>query len=197
RANVYPTREFLARGRQDNFNKTCRHCNSEIESTAHIIGFCPSVQQARIKRHNYVCEILIEEARKCDWLVFQEPLIRDECNELFKPDLVFVKDQTAQVVDVTIRFENQSATLKEAAEEKVNKYKHLEHQIKELTNASIVKFSGFPLGSRGKWFEGNFELLTELGLSASRHEKVTRQLSNKALFTSVDIIHMFASSAKR
>ena len=49
-ANVYPTREFLARGRQESQIKSCRHCQAENESSAHIIGYCPVVQDARIKR---------------------------------------------------------------------------------------------------------------------------------------------------
>ena len=55
---------------------------------------------------------------------------------------------------------------------------------------------GFPLGARGKWHQGNYELLGELGLSSSRQEKVARRLSNRALFTSVDTVHIFASQSR-
>ncbi|KFQ55926.1 hypothetical protein N334_00018, partial [Pelecanus crispus] len=155
RANVFPTREFLARGRQDTSIKACRHCQAENETCSHIIGYCPAVQDARIKRHNNICELLMEEAKRKEWVVFQEPLLRDAQNELFKPDLIFVKEDKAIVVDVTIRYEFTETTLAEAAIEKVNKYKHLREQIQEITNVTNIKFMGFPLGARGKWYSGN------------------------------------------
>ncbi|NWQ98217.1 PO24 protein, partial [Burhinus bistriatus] len=175
RANVYPTREFLSRGRQDSQNKSCRHCTAESETLSHIIGYCP------IK----------------DWVVFQEPLLRDDQNDLYKPDLIFVKEEQALVVDVTVRFESKPTSLLDAAKEKVQKYRHLENQIRELTNATVIKFVGFPLGARGKWHQDNYELLKDLGLSCSRQEKkVARHLSRRALLSSVDIVHIFASQAR-
>ncbi|RLW07039.1 hypothetical protein DV515_00004223 [Chloebia gouldiae] len=77
RAHIYPTREFLARGRQDQYIKACRHCDADIETCAHIIGNCPVTQDARIKRHKYICKLLLEEATKKGWAVFKEPHIRD------------------------------------------------------------------------------------------------------------------------
>lgn len=38
RANVFPTREFPARGRLGNCFRSCRHCGAAFESSAHIIG---------------------------------------------------------------------------------------------------------------------------------------------------------------
>lgn len=196
RANVYPTREFLARGRRDKYTTACRHCKADNETLAHIIGNCPITQDARIKRHNYICEGLIREAKKKEWVVFQEPRLRDTNKELYKPDLVFVKDDCALVVDVTVRYESAETSLKEAAAEKVNKYKHLETEIRELTNAKDVVFAGFPLGARGKWLHENFRLLGALGLSKTRQDKVARSLTTIALTSSVDIVHIFASRAK-
>ncbi|KFR04102.1 hypothetical protein Y956_00801, partial [Nipponia nippon] len=129
-------------------------------------------------------------------VVFQEPLLRDNQNELYKPESIFVKEEQALVVDATVRFESKQTSLTDAAAEKVRKYWHLEDQIRELTNASVIKFVGFPLGARGKWHEGNYELLKDLGLSCSRQEKVARCLSKRALFSSVDIIHIFVSQAR-
>ncbi|NXE10211.1 PO24 protein, partial [Lophotis ruficrista] len=197
RANICPTREFLARGRQELQVKSCRHCLAENESCPHIIGYCPVVQDMRIKRHNQLCESLANEAKKKDWIIFNEPLLKSDQNELDKPDLIFVKDNQALVVDMIIRYETPPATsLVDAANEKVKKCEHLKIQIQELTNCENIKFYGFPIGARGKWHQGNYELLTELGLSSSRREKVARQMSNRALFTSLDIMHIFMSKSR-
>lgn len=46
------------------------------------------MQDTIIKRHNYICDTLSKDAKKQDWTVFQEPHIRDDRNELYKPDLI-------------------------------------------------------------------------------------------------------------
>ncbi|RLV62413.1 hypothetical protein DV515_00019342, partial [Chloebia gouldiae] len=135
RANVYPTREFLARGRQEALVRSCRHCGADYETVAHIVGNCPITQEARIKRHNAICEILSQEAKKEGWTVFHEPHLRDENNELFKPDLIMVKGLKAYVVDVTVRYEHNISSLRAAAAEKAKKYQRLHSQVKDLTNA--------------------------------------------------------------
>ncbi|KFO60545.1 hypothetical protein N302_10720, partial [Corvus brachyrhynchos] len=188
RANVYPTREFLARGRHDVCVRSCRHCGAVYESAAHVIGNCPITQEARIKRHNLICETLSQEAKRENWTVFQEPHLRDEENELFKPDLIFVKEAKALVVDVTVPYEHSNSSLKEAAEEKVKKYQRLLPQIQDLTNVTSVEFTGFPLGAWGKWYEKNSELLEAMGLSKTRLGRLARTLASRALFSSVDIV---------
>ncbi|KFQ27282.1 hypothetical protein N331_11913, partial [Merops nubicus] len=146
--------------------------------------------------YNQLCEILADLGKKNNWVVFQEPLIRDQNNELFKPDLVFVKNAQAVVVDVTVRYESKPSSLADAAEEKVKKYQHLTTQVQDLTNATEVKFVGFPLGACGKWFSDNFKLLTELGLTKSCQQRTAIRMSYWALFSSVDIIHMFAGKSR-
>jgi len=169
---------------------------ADNKNCAHIIGYCPAVQDARIKRHNYLCELLANEEKKKEWVVFPGLLLRDNCNELYKPDLVFVKGDQALVVDITVRFESKPTSLAAAATKKVKKYQYLRNQVQELTNTTNIKFMGFPLSARGKWYQGDHELLTDLGLSSSRNEKVARCLPNRALFTSVDIIHIYASKSQ-
>lgn len=39
RANLYPTREFLSWGREENYIKACRHCDADNEIRTHIIGY--------------------------------------------------------------------------------------------------------------------------------------------------------------
>ncbi|KAJ7410733.1 hypothetical protein WISP_106536 [Willisornis vidua] len=123
---------------------------------------------ARIKRHNYICHMLSKEGKKKDWVAYLEPHIRDSKNKLFKPDLIFVKEHRAYVVDVMVRFEHNTSTLADSTKEKVEKYQHPHKKIQDLTNAAEVNFVGFQLGARGKWYNKNYKLLSALGLSKSR-----------------------------
>ncbi|KYO40232.1 hypothetical protein Y1Q_0019437 [Alligator mississippiensis] len=192
RSNVYPTRKFLGRG-QAGTNIGCWHCTHPRETLGHILGICPAVQEARILRHNKLCKILAAEGKKCEWTVFYEPHLRNAAGELHKPDLVFVRDGTALVVDVTVRYEGGAASLLTAAAEKAAKYLDLNAQIQELTGAKQVTYFGFLLGARGKWHADNWQVLSKLGLSNSRKEQVARLLSWRALLGSVDMVNIFAS----
>lgn len=71
--------------------------------------------------------------KKKEWVVFQEPLLKDEQNELFKPDFVFFKGDQALVEDITVRYESKPTSLADTAAEEVRKYQHLRDQVQELT----------------------------------------------------------------
>jgi len=148
--NVYPTRAFLARGRQEAQIKSCQHRQAKNKTCSHVIGYCSSVQDTRIKKHNQLCELLVNDAKEIDWMVFQEPLLKDGKNELYKPDLLFVNRNQALVADIIVRYNSKSTSLTDAAAEKVRKYQHLKDQAQELTNATSIKLLGFLLGARGK-----------------------------------------------
>nr|XP_009937240.1 PREDICTED: LOW QUALITY PROTEIN: gamma-soluble NSF attachment protein [Opisthocomus hoazin] len=75
--------------------------------------------EARIKRHNQLCDLLAEEAQKKGWLVFHESLLRDHQNKLYKPDLIFVKGDQVLVADISIRYDSKLLSLADAAAEKV------------------------------------------------------------------------------
>lgn len=112
---------------------------------------------------------------------------------MYKPDLVFVKENKAFVVDVTVRYEHIKSSLKDAADEKVKKYQCLLPYITELTNAADIEFIGFLVGAWGKWYPKNSKLLSALDLSKTRLEKTAGSLASRALHYSVDIVHMFVS----
>uniref|UniRef100_A0A3B5M253 Reverse transcriptase domain-containing protein n=1 Tax=Xiphophorus couchianus TaxID=32473 RepID=A0A3B5M253_9TELE len=193
RANIYPTRESLNRGR-DGALRSCRKCSARLESLSHILGQCPAVQKARIARHNKISNILADEAARLGWSVYKEPRFISETGEMRKPDLVFAKDEEAVVIDVTVRFELSKNTLSDAASHKVSYYTPLGDQVKVLTKASKVTFFGFPVGARGKWPLENNEVLTSLGLTKPRTTSLAKMISRRTLLFSLDILRMFCGN---
>lgn len=121
RENVYPTCKALSRGRTG-LPKDCRHCLSENETCSHILGQCPAVKESRIKRHHKLCELLANEAKRARWKVIREMCCRTRAGALRRPDLVFMKNGIALVVDATVRYEMDYDTLMVAAAEKVARY---------------------------------------------------------------------------
>lgn len=90
--------------------------------------------------------------------MFQESRIRADNNELYEPDIIFVKENQAFVVAVTVRHEYSDTSLEEPLMEKVKKYQHLHELIQELTNVVGIVFMGFPLGTWGRRYHKNYEL---------------------------------------
>uniref|UniRef100_UPI003D81C635 R2 retrotransposon protein n=1 Tax=Platysternon megacephalum TaxID=55544 RepID=UPI003D81C635 len=195
RANVYPTREYQGRGRT-NKNVNCRNCTASYESLSHILGQCPAVQGARIRRHNKLCSMLKREAKELKWVVYEEPHLHTTEKELRKPDLIFVKEEMALVVDVTVRFEYKEKVFEDAAAEKVRHYKDLTSQIKELTGAKEIEYFGFPLGARGKWPEINEKVLTALGMPDYQQKRTAKRFSKRTLLYSIDVINTFENIGK-
>ena len=62
RANVYPTREAMSRAHGT--SPMCRRCGRFPETLGHISGYCYSVKDARIQRHNRVLDEVIRILKK-------------------------------------------------------------------------------------------------------------------------------------
>lgn len=194
RANVYPTRECLNRGRRGALVR-CRKCSATYESCSHILGQCPAVQAARITRHNKICDILVDEAKELGCEIHKEPRLFTVEGELRKPDLIFKLSNVAIVVDVTVRWEYDSNSLAQAARDKVEYYQHLEQQVKDHTGTDTVHFFGFPVGARGKWYEQNNAVLHLLGVTDYRMRQLGKLFSRRALLYSLDILAMFGGGS--
>ncbi|GCC36614.1 hypothetical protein chiPu_0015109 [Chiloscyllium punctatum] len=87
---------------------------------------------------------------KNGWTSYVEPRLFAKDGSLWKPDLIFRKEQTIVVVDVTVRYENDSKALEMAWPEKSDSYKHLNAEITELTGGLEPKHFGSVMGTRGK-----------------------------------------------
>ena len=160
RANVYPTLEFRARGR-DGPRVACRRCPETLESSQHILCQCPAVQESRINRHKRVCALLATMADTVGW------------------------------VDVAICFERAPDTLSVARAKKVARYQKYGRVIGSAMDVGTVRFFGFPLGARGLWCPGNYEQLSELGLSPRSASRLAARLCRAALIGSVRMLRDF------
>ncbi|XP_055772989.1 uncharacterized protein LOC129850771 [Salvelinus fontinalis] len=195
RANVYPTKEALARGRNKE-KASCRRCDHKLETVSHILGQCPGVKAARLRRHDLICELLAEEAEKRGWTVTKELRVITAEGGLRVPDLLFVRGRLGIVAGVTVRYERNEDTLEKGRAEKVEKYLPIAPIIAKQFSLSRVLVYGFPMGGRGKWPTSNFELLRALGLSKSRSARFAAVISRRTLLYSLDILRAFGLECK-
>ncbi|RLW04395.1 hypothetical protein DV515_00005764 [Chloebia gouldiae] len=108
----------------------------------------------------------IEKCRNCDtsfWCLWFEQQQVAKLPACVNSSLCY--GNKAFVVNMTVRYEHNTSSLREATAEKAKKYQRLHSQINDLTNAVEIDYVGFPIGARGKWFNKNSELLLALGLS--------------------------------
>lgn len=190
RANVYPTREFRLRGR-GMVGASCRACPHRLESCSHILGRCPATHRSRIVRHNKLCLLLATEAEGLGWEVRREWAFRTPSGELRRLDLVLIRDSLVLVIDVTVRFEYAPDSLTRAAAEKTGYYGPHKSTIARELHAREVRVFGFPLGARGLWFPGNWEVLTAMGVGETRKKYFAALLCRRALLYSLDVLRDF------
>lgn len=133
------------------------------ETSDHISGWCPAVKRSRIFRHNSLCKIMGNKAQKQGWTVHWEPVLEGPKGRL-KPDLIFVKDEMALVVDPPWYGERDAACLVKAAEAKTNKYGCLRSQIQEQFDVKEVRLFGLPVGARGGRTKQNGTVLKAIGI---------------------------------
>lgn len=116
---------------------------------------------------------------------------RTRAGALRRPDLVFVKNGIALIVDVTVRYEMDYETLMVAAAEKVARYTPVAPFVMTALAVRKVKVFGFPLGARGKWMTGNSQLLKALGVNGGRRKQLAKLFSRRALLYSLDVLRDF------
>ncbi|CAI9736400.1 Hypothetical predicted protein [Octopus vulgaris] len=180
RSNVYPTRETLTRGLRG--DSTCPRCRLGAETISHVSGVCGALKGPRLARHNKICDLVAKEAVDHGWSVSVEPSYIINGSRLI-PDLVFSRPEKVVVVDVTIRLE-QGDALKEAALEKMRKYRPLEQLLLQEFNWP-VEVHGLPIGACGAWCRPASLALDALGI---KDESFQRLLSRTSLICTYNML---------
>lgn len=161
RTNTFGTRVVLSRTRP-NIDTSCRRCHQAAETLGHILGQCIHTKTARMKRHNDIRDFIANKISKTR-TTFVEPTI-NEFGELKKPDIVIKNDEKLQVIDITVRYEKGNY-LKEAAREKVEKYKNTAELIKIKMDCVESEVLPIVVGSRGALPEDTKKMLKMLGFN--------------------------------
>uniref|UniRef100_A0A8C4TJP0 ribonuclease H n=1 Tax=Erpetoichthys calabaricus TaxID=27687 RepID=A0A8C4TJP0_ERPCA len=173
RANVFPTRETISRGRQE--SSTCRKCTIATESVSHILGQCPALQKERIARHHKLCKhsVKLKNGRS------------------LRPDLILIKNKDCIVIDLPVRYEFNKEEAQRAKLSKEKKYEKIS-PLREEFGALKVQTFGLVIGARGKWYGFNNQPLKLIGLSTSRILSFSKLMSRRSLLYSLDMLSAFS-----
>lgn len=170
RTNSLPTRNQP--GKPEHLRK-CRAGCDRFESVCHILQACPLTHYPRIRRHNQVMKVVQKVAVERGFSTEMEPRIRDATGELFIPDMVMKKGNTAIVVDANIPWESEDLVL--AARNKKAKYGKppLEAAIKKRFGVNEVLHMPIIVGARGIWSKrANKDIESTLNLTAKTKRRI-------------------------
>lgn len=188
RTNTYPTRVTLKNSMFRNvptYDISCRKCKEKPETLGHILGECIHTKPKRISRHDEIKDLLCDRLSKDNCVLREQSFWTGE--ETLRPDLVVkLNDGKARVIDVTVRFES-GDSLKEAAQEKIDKYKRLEQVIKEELQVTKVEVIPIVVGVRGAIPKSTHTELKKLRIS--KGDCVT--ISMIALRSSLEMANAF------
>lgn len=196
RSGTVQTRAFSSLGRPWLLAR-CALCGYQRETIRHLIGSCPELKPNRMRSHNKVCVYLAAVAESVGWTVQQEPHLVGPHGKIGVPDLVTIKGPCALIIDVAIGYEVAPDTLSKAAVLKVRKYTPFIPVLMALhPGIRVVEVYGFPMGARGKWYCGNDDVLSKLGVGKSRAKAIGKTLSRRVLLQTVDLVKAYRRLAR-
>ena len=107
RANAFPVKMVTSREAGDRL-MCCRWCRSPKETLSHILGQCTPVKGFRNCRHHNICDAFAQKVARAGSSVRiqKETTFTTANRERYRPDLVFLVDKKAVVIDGTFRYES-------------------------------------------------------------------------------------------
>lgn len=174
RLNLLPTRTARYRAGEVIPDRSCRKCNTEQETLAHILNHCPNHVGLLRLRHNKILSRLANAIPAKMGRQYKEQVVPGDRLGL-KPDLVVLDDtkKEAFVIDVTTPFEG-TESFSTARLEKERKYGYLKALLGSK-GYQRVEVDAFIVGSLGSWDTSNEQVLQKLGIGRN-YSKMFRNL---------------------
>lgn len=161
RTGCIPTQARWSRGQET--DKKCRGCGFRRETNYHVLQVCEMSKGMRTKRHDVLLNVLQAELStvRQDNSIHREPLLNTHLG-IRKPDLVIVRDRLAMILEVHIV---SGLGMENARAIKINKYKDIEHHIKQTFNVEEVIFETVTMSYKGIFERNSAKALYALGVT--------------------------------
>lgn len=165
RTNLYPVRAMTNRGCADPCATLCRRCGKAMETTAHVLQTCPTVQLRRIARHNFLRDRVFDLVKRrnpgVEWLsAGMEVQLTAVDGERLRPDIVFQTQSDVYVLDTIVSWDT-AHSMENAYQSKITHYDKLRD------NFQGKNFRVIPVvfGARGLTLKKTVKMLKELRLT--------------------------------
>ncbi|KAJ4447060.1 hypothetical protein ANN_09049 [Periplaneta americana] len=186
---VAPVRAVPGRSRD---GTRCRRCLSEIETLPHILGFCPYSEVLRNIRHHAVRSMLAETLKEVGFTVHQEVQGLATQGSVRRIDIIAIKNNSAYILDPTIRFETHADQPHEVDSEKKRIYEPTIPFYKDKYSLFHIDVIGLMVGARGTIPSFFANKCKNLGLTHS----IVKEIAISALKGSVQILrnHLYGKN---
>lgn len=150
RTNTFETKVTKNRGRLA--DKTCRRCHQTDESLMHVLQWSDATKPTRHARHHRICHRVTQKIREQGHQVLREKNFPDpnKPGHYLPPDIIAIKDQKAQVLDVSVVYE-----------------------IKNELNCTDVTIGGLIIGARGSYYHRQLQSWHGLGFNSTELRYLT------------------------
>ena len=177
RSNLVATNEMRWRGRGTHADRLCRFGCNAVESQAHVLQACHRLKRARIKRHHLIVDMVAKQASASGMLVEKELVVKMPDMTTLRPDLVLRKGDEIKVVDVTVPYEFDEFSLRNAENRKHESYGILKDiLLRKYPDSTTFSTVGFVIGARGAWHKGNNPFCKELNASVAWKRRLVRSV---------------------
>ena len=173
--------------------KSCRVCQTQVETIPHVLNHCMRHADAMQKRHNSVQDRLvaaiprrIKDNPTVNITINRKP-IQGAGEAQVRPDIVIVDDtsKTVRIVDVTCPFESGEHAFVIARRRKEEVYQPTAERFREM--GYTVTVDGFVVGSLGAWDPKNETVLRTMGISKRYAATMRRLMTSDCIKWSRDI----------
>lgn len=176
--NVAPVR--VIPGRTSGTNRCRIESCDEIETLAHVLGFCRQGELLRQNRHNKIVKIIANQLRKLGWTVIEEFACLSTDGSNRRVDLIVYNERSRNgfILDPTVRFETDENQPASVNEEKQRLYEPCVTDIQAKCKLKHLQVIGLLIGARGtipkfvldvfKQFEVNGTMIEEIVVEALR-----------------------------
>uniref|UniRef100_A0A1B6EVT8 Reverse transcriptase zinc-binding domain-containing protein n=1 Tax=Cuerna arida TaxID=1464854 RepID=A0A1B6EVT8_9HEMI len=170
-ANVAAVRAIPGRSLDNN---RCRHCLSEIETLAHVLGFCQVGETLRNTRHHKIRSLIAKNLKENGYEVYEEVhgLAKNGSTRII--DIICIQNSIGTILDPTIRFETDQNQPLKTNEEKIIIYEETIQFYKTKYNLKEIEIFGLLIGARGTIPKFTNNIFKKFKISKTTIEEIIR-----------------------
>ena len=170
-ANVAAVRAIPGRSPDNN---RCRHCHSETETLAHVLGYCRFGETLRNTRHHKIRSLIANNLKENKFEVHEEVHGLEENGSTRRIDIIAIQNSTGTIFDPTIRFETDINQPQEINKEKIKIYENTIPYYKTKYNLKKIEIIGLMIGARGTLPNFTNNVLSKFKVKKSTKEEIIR-----------------------
>lgn len=160
RSNLMQTRAPSNKKSRNPADRLCRKCHKTEETAFHIMQECPTVKNARIKRHNVVGKNVTNFVKRAQPKsnVTVEPLKVTSAGTRLRPDVIVETPDRNYILEFAIPWDASQEYLQQTYQVKLKKYSKLAEDMSKKKKIPVI------IGARGPPCADSMTAMKKIGV---------------------------------